>query len=249
MIHYHGTPCGGTSADLPKFYTGRHALISYANKQDTGVILECCQTFCLDNGAFSFWKSGTPVDWDKYIEWASPISRHPGFDFWLIPDAIDGTEDDNKSLIFHYGRKLPYGVPVYHFHESLDYLDFLCRNYPRVALGSSAQWATVGTESWWNRMAEIMAVCCDADGIPRTKLHGLRMLDPEIFGKLPLSSADSTNAVQNAKSNTRFGMYKPPTASQRAAVIADRIEVYNSAPIWMIPEQYHFQLLAVQRSS
>ncbi len=241
MIHYHGTPCGGTSHDLPKFYTGRHALISYANKQDAGVIMECCQTFCLDNGAFSFWKSGTPVNWDDYLAWAENMHRHPGFDFWLIPDSIEGTENDNRSLIFHYGRKLPYGVPVYHFHESLSYLDYLVRNFPRIALGSSAQWATVGTESWWARMAEIMSVCCE-DGIPRIKLHGLRMLDPMVFSKLPLSSADSTNAVQNAKSNDRFGIYRPPTAAQRAAVIADRIEVHNSCPIWIPSAQMEFQL-------
>lgn len=206
MIHYHGTPCGGTSADLPKFYTGRHALISYANKGDTGVILECCQTFCLDNGAFSFWKSGTAVNWDDYMVWVQSLKNHPGFDFWLIPDSIEGTEIDNRLLIFKYGLLVPYAVPVYHFHESLEHLDFLVRNFPRIALGSSAQWATVGTESWWARMAEIMSVCCDSDGVPRTKLHGLRMLDPLVFSRLCLSSADSTNAVQNAKSNTRFGI-------------------------------------------
>jgi hypothetical protein len=205
--------------------------------------MECCQTFCLDNGAFSFWKSGTQVDWDAYMVWVTALSRHPNFDFWLIPDVIDGTEDDNWRLMFKYGRSIPYAVPVYHFHESLEYLEKLVVNYPRIALGSSAQWATVGTESWWGRMAEIMAVCCDADGVPRTKLHGLRMLDPEVFGNLPLSSADSTNAVQNAKSNTRFGMYKPPTAAQRAAVIADRIEVHNSCPIWINNKQQEFQLI------
>jgi hypothetical protein len=79
-------------------------------------------------------------------------------------------------------------------------------------------------------MSEAMSVACDDLGRPRCKLHGLRMLDPEIFGRLPLSSADSTNAAVNSGSLSRFGMYKPPTASQRAAVIADRIEAHNSAP-------------------
>jgi hypothetical protein len=93
-------------------------------------------------------------------------------------------------------------------------------------------------------MSEIMEVCCDADGVPKSKLHGLRMLDPEVFSKMPLSSADSTNAVQNAKSNDRFGMYRPPTAAQRAAVIADRIEIHNSAPIWLAHKQMIFELQA-----
>jgi hypothetical protein len=59
------------------------------------------------------------------------------------------------------------------------------------------------------------------------------MLDPAIFTRLPLSSADSTNAAVNCGSIARFGMYTPATASQRAAVIADRIESNNSAPIYV----------------
>jgi hypothetical protein len=58
------------------------------------------------------------------------------------------------------------------------------------------------------------------------------MLDPAIFSKLPLSSADSTNAAVNCGSLSRFGSYLPPTATQRAAVIAERIESQNSAALW-----------------
>jgi hypothetical protein len=81
-------------------------------------------------------------------------------------------------------------------------------------------------------MAEAMDAICDEQGRPMAKLHGLRMLDPAIFTKLPLASADSTNAVVNSGSLDRFGMYLPPSAAQRATVIADRIEAHPSAPIW-----------------
>ena len=81
-------------------------------------------------------------------------------------------------------------------------------------------------------MSEAMNVICDKDGRPAAKLHGLRMLDPAIFTKLPLSSADSTNAAVNCGALDRFGMYIPATSSQRAAVIADRIELQNSADRW-----------------
>jgi len=246
MIHYHGSPLG-TAQDLPTFWTGRHGLISYAYPNDLGVILECCQSFCLDNGAFSFWKNGKLVDWDAYIEWVKPLSRHPNFDFWLIPDVIDGTEDDNWRLMFKYGRCAPYAVPVFHMGESDYHLNRLLDNYPRIALGSSGMWPNPGTDSWWDRMREIMAICCDSNGVPKVKLHGLRMLDPEIFSPgqkrngLPLSSADSTNAVINSKSNTRFGMYKPPSKAACAAVIADRIESHNCAAIWIPHKQESFQ--------
>jgi hypothetical protein len=67
------------------------------------------------------------------------------------------------------------------------------------------------------------------------------MLDPRVFSKLPLSSADSTNAAVNSGSLSRFGSYLPPTSAQRAAVIAERIEAHNSSGIWcQTPEQEDF---------
>ena len=82
-------------------------------------------------------------------------------------------------------------------------------------------------------MSDVMNVVTDDKGRPKCKLHGLRMLNPKVFTKLPLSSADSTNAAVNCGSLDRFGIYKPATAGQRAAVIADRIEQHNSAPFWI----------------
>lgn len=58
MIHYHGTPIGGTRQDVARFLVGRHALIPFGRQDDTGAVLEFCQSFVLDNGAFSHWKKG-----------------------------------------------------------------------------------------------------------------------------------------------------------------------------------------------
>jgi hypothetical protein len=73
---------------------------------------------------------------------------------------------------------------------------------------------------------------CDSVGRPVCRLHGLRMLAPNVFSKLPLSSADSTNAAVNCNSKNWQGPYKPATSWQRAAVIADRVESHNSAGYW-----------------
>lgn len=97
---------------------------------------------------------------------------------------------------------------------------------------SSGQWRSPGTDAWWKRMGAAMDAICDDQGRPVCRLHGLRMLDPTIFQHLPFASADSTNAAVNGGSISRFGMYAPPTAGQRANVIADRVEAYNSAPVW-----------------
>lgn len=232
MIHYHGTPIGGSRQDTARFLVGRHALIPFGRQDDTGPVLEYCQSFILDNGAFSHWKQGKgEIDFDAYWTWCNSLHRHPGFDWCLIPDIIDGTEQDNVDWVMKWVRigGRAKGVPVWHMHESLDWLCWLVASFQTIAIGSSGQWATPGTSAWWKRINEAMRVICDENGSPKCKLHGLRMLDPEIFTRLPLSSADSTNAAVNSGSVKRFGMYTPPTSSQRAAVIADRIEQHNSA--------------------
>ncbi|MDV7393142.1 hypothetical protein RZS08_17345, partial [Arthrospira platensis SPKY1] len=103
------------------------------------------------------------------------------------------------------------------------------------------EWPNPGADKWWRRISLAMDAVCDDQGRPFCRLHGLRMLNPDVFSRLPLSSADSTNAAVNGGSLGRFGSYIPPTAGQRATVIADRIESHNSAPIWMNEIQESFQ--------
>lgn len=232
MLHFHGTPIGGSRQDVARFLVGRHALVPYPRQDDMGAVAENCQSFVFDNGAFSVWKRGEVLDVAGYAVWCERWHRHPGFDWALIPDVIDGDEADNDALLRDWS--LPgLGVPVWHMHEDIGRLERLCREYRTVALGSSGQWASPGTASWWARMSEAMNAVCDDMGRPMARLHGLRMLDPAIFSKLPLASADSTNAAVNCGSLDRFGIYVPQTAAQRAAVIADRIESHPSAACWV----------------
>ena len=236
MIHYHGTPVGGTRQDVVRFLSGRHALIPFARPDDLGAALEVCQSVVLDNSAFSLWRAGGgDVDVADYHAWVHSVAGHPALDWCLIPDKIDGTEQDNVDLVnlwVRMGSRVK-SVPVWHMHESLRWLDELAGRFQTVAVGSSGQWSTPGTAAWWDRMAEAMHVMCDKQGRPRCRIHGLRMLDPAIFGRLPLASADSTNAAVNGGSLGRFGAYPAPTAGQRADVIASRIEAHQSACRWV----------------
>lgn len=230
MIHYHGGPVTPTEAAVT-LWSGRHACVSFAHPQQVSLAFEVCQSVMLDNGAFTHWKRGGTVDIAAYAEWVRVWERHPAFDFCLIPDAIDGDEADNDALMHTWrGVGMRHGVPVWHMHESLSRLESLVAAYPRVALGSSGAFAQIGTASWWERMAEAMAVCCDSDGRPLTKLHGLRMLSPTVFSHLPLASADSTNVAQNIGLDKRWGgPYPPVSNATRALVLAERIESHVTA--------------------
>lgn len=229
MLHFHGTPCGGRREDVARFLAGRHALIPFGRSEDLPTASDVCQSFVLDNGAFSAWRSGHAIeDWSGYYDFVHEWRRHPAFEWAVIPDVIDGDETANDELLSEW----PFdecGVPVWHLHESLERLERLVVTYPRVALGSSGEFADPGSRVWWGRMADAMEVACDESDRPRAKLHGLRMLDPAIFSRLPLASADSTNAVRNGSRkaeqcgcNTLTGM----------TILADRIERHQSADRW-----------------
>ena len=236
MRHYHGTPMGGTRDEVARFLKGRCALIPFPRQEDLPIAADVCQSFVFDNGAYSIWRQGGTLDVDGYVRWCEEWHKHPGFDWALIPDVIDGSGQENDALLRNWPRHIS-GVPVFHLHEEPARLERLANDWPCVALGSSGVWANPGSGGWWNRMATLMNVICDEQGRPKCKLHGLRMMAPDIFTRLPLASADSTNVAQNKNSISRFGIYCPPTASQRGIVIAERIESFNSAPVWERPRQ------------
>jgi hypothetical protein len=231
MIVYHGTPFGGDRAGVTRFLHGRHALIPFPRQEDCETAFEVCQTVVFDNGAFTAWKQGRPItDWSGYYEWCREWCRHPAFAWAIIPDVIDGSEEDNDALLNEWDDTID-GVPVWHLHESMDRLDRLCQ-WPRISMGSSGQYASTGTPGWWKRMIEAMSVICDSEGKPRTRLHGLRMAAQEYTSRFPFASVDSTNVAQNASLLPRFGTYAAPSRWQRAEAIAYRMESFETAGLW-----------------
>jgi hypothetical protein len=233
MIHYHGMPITPDSAAAVAVEQG-HAFISYRHTDQLRIAIQVAQSFAVDNGAFSAWRSGHPVtDWSAFYEWAGQCKRIPSCDFAVIPDVIDGTEKDNDALLSEWPLPKWFGAPVWHMHESLDRLARLAADYPRVCLGSSGQYATPATKEWWARMVAALRVVCDCDGAPMVKLHGLRMLNSRIVEKLPLASADSTNLGRNIGIDKRWsGAYAPPNKNVRAAILRSRIEAVNAPAVF-----------------
>jgi len=238
MIHYHGLPITPASAARAAI-CGGHAFVSFRHPEQVGLAIEVCQSFAVDNGAFSAWRSGQPVtDWTPYYEWVEGLHRYPAFDFAVIPDVIDGDEQANDALIAEWpwwgsAKGMGIGAPVWHMHESIERLQRLAYTWPRVCIGSSGEFATVGDARWWGRIAEAMNAVCDDAGLPICKLHGFRMLNPEVFGRLPFASADSTNIARNVGIDSAWrGTYTPPSKDVRALVMRERIEAQQSATRW-----------------
>ena len=242
MIHYHGTPISGAEKNQMAL-SGKHAFISFAASQHIELIAEICQSFAIDNGAYSAWTSGKHFDLDGFGFFLETWHRHPSFDWYILPDVIGGDHLDNEELRNTWRKIVPddiwaKGVPVWHLHEPIEVLrdmvnlGMLYNQFPRVAFGSG-DFADVGTPQWWNRMAQAMEVGCDEQGRPKVKLHGLKMLDPSVFSHLPLASADSTNVARNCGIDKAWkGPYSPATSYGRALVMMERIEMHASAARW-----------------
>lgn len=233
MIHYHGLPITPDTAAREAVQAG-HAFVSFAHPGQMGLAVAACQSFAIDNGAFSAWRSGRPItDWTDYYAFAEAAKRQPSCDFAVIPDVIDGDEAANDALLDEWPLPHWFGAPVWHLHESFDRLERLIMDWPRVCLGSSGAYAQIGTEQWWRRMSEAMRVICNDDGQPACKLHGLRMLDPLVFSRFPFASADSTNIGRSIGLDLRwYGPYQPPTKESRVRQMRDRVEAFNAPPTY-----------------
>ena len=216
----------------------RFGLISHARRDQQHLVLELCAGFCLDNGAFSAWRRGETVDWNKYQQWVLEMSTHPGYQFAILPDVVDGTEEENDALLDAW--KLPCGVPVFHQGEDFNRLEWLMAHYPMIAISSVEKSLPSVTFDEW--MTECMKVLCRPNGTPRVRIHGLRMLNHKIFTKYPLYSADSSVVGQNCADPGKFtGSFAPVSTEVRGAVMLDRLDSYQSpwsfkpAPVEQLP--------------
>jgi hypothetical protein len=232
VIHYHGGPITPESC-ARRAWRQRHAFVSFAHPRQIDLAAAVCQSFALDNGAFSLWKAGKATDWPAYYEWAERWLRHPACDWAVIPDVIEGTEAENDALV----REWPLGfagVPVWHLNESIERLVRLADDWPRVALGSAAEYDVSRPSACLARLDEALARITDSDGYPVVKLHGLRMLNPAITQRVPLASADSTNVARNIGMDGAWrGGYQPATKEARTDVLIERIEWTETPGVWV----------------
>ena len=223
MLHYHGTPI--TPRAVLETLSGENFCISYADPRDLKVCLKIGQSLMLDNGAFSAKTRGIPFDPKGFYKWLDPILGHPHWG--VVPDVIDGTEEEQRELVKSWPYPKSLGVPVWHLGLSLHYLCELVDGWGKVCLGSSGEYWNVGSQKWQSRMDETFNHLSKVFGrLPWT--HGMRMLGQGLE-RWPLSSADSTNLAVNHKS-----------MKECAYCIAKRIDSENPTTQWSLrPVQEH----------
>jgi len=191
-IHYHGTPITPNGELLS--LAGANFCVSFARPDQVETCHRIGQSVMLDNGAFSVWKRGHEPDWKGYYAFCDKWFGYPTT--WaVIPDVIVGDERENDKLL----KQWPFGdrgAPVWHMHESLTRLLGLIREYPRVCIGSSGQYAEVMSPAWQHRMDEVWR-WIGKWGPGRTpNIHMLRGLQL-VRERWPFASVDSTDIARN----------------------------------------------------
>lgn len=214
-IHYHGTPI--TPRKVLYELAGRHFCVSYHKPQDVVACHQIGQSVMLDNGAFSAWRIGAKVDWMGFYAWCDRWLEYPTT--WaIIPDVITGTDEDQDALIdqWPHGER---GAPVWHMHESIERLRRLTDEWPRVCIGSSAQYAELLTPQWCRRMdAAWNAIMVGRRHVPWVHmLRGMQLVRCE----WPFASVDSTDIARNHN-----------RAHNSAGVMAKRWDAAQCPPTW-----------------
>jgi len=221
MIHYHGTPITPNEI-LLKALRGRHFCVSYIRPDQLNMVKIIGQSLMFDNGAYSAWKTGKKLDWNKYYNFVEAnLNIHT--DFAVIPDIIDGTEEDNNTIMRQWPFSKDYGAPVWHLHESYKRLHTIAYlGYRRICFGSSGEFAKISTYLWLKRIEDAFNMLCPNGGQPPVAIHMLRGLS--LSGSaFPFSSADSTNIARNHNKFNSIG---------EVIEMANRIDGANCPSKW-----------------
>jgi hypothetical protein len=190
-IHYHGTPINPQHVVFQ--LAGRNFCVSHYDPRQVEIAHKIGQSVMLDNGAFSLWRSGKPTNWAAYYKWTERwLEYHTTWA--VIPDSIEGGEEENDALIaaWPHGQR---GAPVWHVAEPISRLLRLCEKWPRICIGSSGEFSTVGNDKWCRRMDEVFDALCRG-GPPPVWLHMLRGMRMS-KSKYPFASVDSTDIARN----------------------------------------------------
>jgi len=205
---------------------GRCFCVSFARPEQVGMAHQIGQSVMLDNGAFSAWRRGHEPVWPKFYEWCDGWLDHPT-SWAVIPDVIDGGSQLQDALV----REWPHGhrgAPVWHMDEPMRRLLQLADSWPRVCIGSTAEYAVLGTDAWHRRMTEAFESLEQRHGRRLPWIHMLRGMQTVEWG-YPFGSVDSTDVAQNHARKQRIG---GPMVAGMPIHHADETSAARKAAAW-----------------
>lgn len=154
------------------------------------------EKWMLDSGAFSVYNSGKTINVYEYINAcrsvdACEIVSLDDIDSWKISKR-------NAEIMWDAGIG---AMPVFHYREPLEYLDWCCENAEKVGLG-----AMIKTRPRW-----LKAVFARSWKKEPVKFHGFGMASRRAVETVPFDSVDSSSW---GTAPGRFGQYAGYTGKQ-----------------------------------
>lgn len=200
-LHLHVTPI--TPNAVLHQLAGCNFLVSYFRPDQLRLAQRVGQVVWGDNGAFSAWRKGIILDaawWRGYHLWCETELLIYPTACAIIPDVIDAGSQEQDALI----REWPHGhrgIPVWHMDEPIERLLRLCEAWPKVAIGSTAEYRHVGSDAWRRRMDDVWTALAAQFGL-LPWIHMLRGMQCCTWG-FPFASLDSGDVAQNHSRGNR----------------------------------------------
>jgi hypothetical protein len=145
----------------------------------------------LDSGAFSAFTQGVEIDIGAYCDYI-----HANGDIIEVASVLDAIGDPegtwrNQCEMERRGVK---PLPCFHYGEPESLLEHYIANYDYITLGGMVPISTPQLKLWLDRLFE--RHICDANGVPRTKVHGFGLTSLPLMERYPWYSVDSSTWIQ-----------------------------------------------------
>lgn len=202
----HGTPI--TPVRLLDQLRGESFCVSFARPDQLDQCMNLLgedSILLLDNGAFSHWRSGQgQIDRTAFWRWANTITHVCPQAVAVIPDVIEGSEDDNLMEVSHAIRGGCAAHPeramaIWHMDDSLTQLKIMASTCNFVGIGSCAEFDVQRNRSGYlERLGQASAMIdwVEISTGRRPWVHLMRGLG--VFHQaLRFDSADSANIARN----------------------------------------------------
>lgn len=149
----------------------------------------CIKHFFLDSGAFSAANQGEEINIKRYAEYifkyTDKITVYANLDVKGDPEQTL----KNQKILEKLGLN---PLPVYHYGEKLELLQYYCNNYKYIALGGLA-----GENLSYNKLDPWLTKIFNM--FPNNKFHGFGMNNILLIKAFPWESVDSTTYLGGSK--------------------------------------------------
>lgn len=168
-------------------------------------LLNCCDEFLLDSGAFTFMNSGKKVDWKQYIDdYCDFVNKWDIKQFIELDlDHVVGVEDTIRIRKYIEQRTGKKPIPVFHRIRGMKYFREMCQEYPYIAIAASG--IVKGIDEYVKN-ADLLKQLLRIAHSYGTKVHGLAYTRLANINNItvPFDSVDSTAWLSGARFGTIY---------------------------------------------